>query len=96
MTFLTDLVLGLIEDEPGRNVDELMPELPEYTREQVKQALQNLSHTKRARCERQGVKGKHKGAKPGRYWPVEVPLVRREQAPSPGRVSSVWDLGAVA
>lgn len=93
--FLTDLVLGLIEERPGSNVDDLMPDLPEYSRAQVMQALQNLAFTKRALCERRGGLGRGKGAEPGRYYPVEpepiaaAPIVRRG-------VSSVWQLGICA
>jgi hypothetical protein len=92
---LMDIVLGMIEERPGCTVDDLMPDLPQYSRQQVKQAMQNLSFTDRARCVRQGVRGRRKGAKPGRYYPIE-----REPMPGPFAIprvaNSVFQLGALA
>jgi hypothetical protein len=57
--------------------------------------MQNLSFTDRARCVRQGVRGRRKGAKPGRYYPIE-----REPMPEPFAIprvaNSVFQLGALA
>jgi hypothetical protein len=92
---LMDIVLGMIDARPGCTVDDLMPDLPQYSRQQVKQAMQNLSFTDRARCVRQGVRGQHKGAKPGRYYPIE-----RDPQPKPFVIprvaNSVWQLGSRA
>lgn len=94
--FLSDIVLGLIEDNEGSNVDDLLPHLPGYTRKQVMAALQNLSFARRVKCVRQGVQGKHMGAKPGRYWladPIEKPQAAKPQMRP---VNSVFELGARA
>jgi hypothetical protein len=95
MTFLIDLVSDLIEDRPGSNVDELLPELPGYTRHQVKQALQNASFRGTLRCEKQGVRGRHKGAKPGRYYVVDQPAVQPVRQ-IPKCANSVFALGDYA
>jgi hypothetical protein len=95
MTFLIDLVSDLIEDRPGSNVDELLPELPGYTRHQVKQALQNASFRGTLRCEKQGVRGRHKGAKPGRYYVVDQPAAQPVRE-LPKCANSVWALGDYA
>lgn len=94
--FLTDIVVGMIEDRPGSTVDDLLPDLPEYRRDQVMKAMQIVAFYKRIRCERQDGKGRYKGAKPGRYYPVERDKEPVERGRTFGRVSSVWDLGRLA
>lgn len=92
MTALTDRVMDLIEESPGCTLDDLQVELPEYTRNQVRRAMQHLANTKRARCERQSSKGRGRGSVSGRYWVSEppAPVVHFP------RVASVWELGSRA
>lgn len=91
--FLTDIVLGLLEDHPGATVDEILPECEGHDREQVFAALHWMAHKKRVRCDRQpGLGVAVGGSLPGRYYALEPAKPRAEkQCP---RVSSVWDLGS--
>ena len=90
MTFLINRVIDLIEDQPGSDVDELLPQLEGFTRHQVKQALQNGAFRGRLRCEKQGVKGRHKGAKPGRYYLAEKVETSQPARQIPRCANSVW------
>lgn len=91
--FLSDIVIGLIEDNEGANVDDLLPHLPDYTRKQVMAALQNLSFAGRVKCVRQGVKGRHRGAKPGRYWLADAAVTPSVTKPQPRPVNSIFQMG---
>ena len=99
MTFLTDQVCDFIEDNPGSDVDDLMPHFPEHTRFQVMQAMHSMAFKGRLICHKQGALGRDGGMRPGRYSiapPEHVKTVRGVDygKPGPRAVSSVWALGS--
>jgi hypothetical protein len=92
---LMQSVCDLVEERPGSTIDDLLPELPGYSRAQVKQALNHSSFNGNLRCERQRAKGRGKGSNPGRYYaaglkPAAKPFV------IPNVANSVWQLGSRA
>lgn len=86
------LVTELIDERGSGTVDDLMPEIDGYTRQQVLNALQNAAAIGLITCD--GRRPPQKGsrlAKPGTYRTKKTePTMRRRP------VSSVWQLGACA
>jgi hypothetical protein len=107
---LMQQVIAIIAKRGPSTVDDLAPEFPDNTRKQVQQALHNASFYRLLDVTRGQGLGGGKGSKPSTFsigaGPVR-PRVRvrngkvrvhvpKVQAPSIGRVSSVWELGSRA
>ena len=93
---LTQAVANLVCELGEVSGDALLPYLPEYSREQVFQALQNARYSKKIRIVRRG-KPIGRGSRPGVYAPPDggtsqpppkEPMVRR-----PMPVNSIFQLG---
>jgi hypothetical protein len=89
-------VLGELEDLGVASCDDIAPLLPEYTRDQIKQSLQNLRYMGRVRV---AVASTGRGAGGGKTV-ARYALAQREEAQEPAVIyrpySSVWDMGTRA
>lgn len=79
MTSLIAEVIDRIESRGSATVDDLMPEFPARTRQQVMTALQQASYERRIQCD--GQQHTRAGSAPAVY----------RANPRP-RIASVWDL----
>lgn len=85
---LIQTVAALVEEAGTAHADQLLPDCPGYTRQQVISALQNAAQLGLIHCVARRCAGRPLGALPGIYAPGrsgETPKLRR--AP----VASVWD-----
>lgn len=87
---LTDTVIALIEEAQCATVDDLMPEIEGYTRQQVMTCINNaVSLGRLTRIRRGGPISGAGGSLPGIYGPAA-------QKARPLPPNSVWQLGAQA
>ena len=98
MTMTAD-ILDVLEHLGVASCDDIAPHLPEYTRAQIMQTLQNLSFAGRLYVAVRGLGlGDQRGREPSKFA-ITVPDQAPEEEISPplGRpIASVWELGTRA
>lgn len=84
-------IIELVRELGSATVDELMPHMEEWSREQVLRAMQCARFERVLECDRNVGGSRKGGSKPARYW-----LHPRIQPPPPKVVpkplASVWEL----
>lgn len=92
---LMTLLVDLIQERGQATVDDLMPEIEGYSRQQVLDALKNAAYRKRLDCITGRRGAGRKGGLPGIYKLAEEEVARRAPPVLP-RINSVWQLGEMA
>jgi hypothetical protein len=93
---LTEIVVAMVQEAGKATVDDLMPDLPGYTRRQVQACLRNSAYNNLLVClsrgEHKGGGTSFRGRLPGVFAPVPEPS--NVECPRPA--NSVWEWGTRA
>jgi hypothetical protein len=97
---LTETVIDMVHQRGAASADELLPELEEYTLQQVSKALDRGRQAKLIESEgyrRGGLNSLgHPTSRPSRYRVTALYLERIKPKPAPRPAASVWDLAKQA